>query len=103
MEVTGEWGWVEEERVTSGEEVEEQEEMEEGEGVSSRGGGISTMGRMVTRTQAEATKLGGYLANWGEVWQVRIRDRMESRVISGFQSSRSFSRFWKYCKHVRHH
>lgn len=56
-----------EERVTSGEDVDEEDEIEEGEGVSSRGGGISMIGLMVTRTQEDATRLGGYRESVGEV------------------------------------
>jgi hypothetical protein len=52
---------MEEERVTSGEDVDEHDDIEEGDGVSNLGGGISMIGLMVTRTQAEATRLGGYL------------------------------------------
>jgi len=54
----------EDDRDVSGEEP---EELEDGDGVSSRGGGISTIGLMVTMTQADATRLGGYLTICGHL------------------------------------
>jgi len=57
------WDIVTDDLVNSGEEVFEDDEIDEGDGVSSLGGGISIMGLMATKTELAAMTLGGYLAS----------------------------------------
>jgi hypothetical protein len=49
--------------VSSGDEVLDDEEIDEGDGVSNLGGGISMIGLIATKTQLAAMTLGGYLAS----------------------------------------
>lgn len=57
------WDRMNDDLVSSGDEVFDVEEMEEGDGVSSLGGGISITGLIATKTQLAAMTLGGYLTN----------------------------------------
>jgi len=57
------WDIMNDDLVNSGDEVLDVDEMDEGDGVSILGGGISIMGLIATKTEAAAMTLGGYLAS----------------------------------------